>query len=108
MLSEQVRLFLIGGGLGLFCSVLGAFIDYVLARRRGGNSDENLPGCMLLMVGALGLVGLVAVGVSFLLIGTIWPPIIVGAGVMFGFLCGFSILFVVGIFLSSRQVDFLE
>lgn len=108
MLVEQVRLFLMGGGVGLFCAVLGAFVEYVLARRRGGKEDANLPGCMLLMAGMLGIVGLAAIGISYLLIGTVWLPIVVGAGVMFGFLCGFIVLFVVGLFLSSRRVDFLE
>lgn len=99
---------MIGGGCGLFCALLGAFVDYVLVRRRGSDADGVLPGCMLLMVGLLGFGGIAAISISFLLSGVVLPAIIVGVGVMFGFLCGFSLLFVMGLFLSSRQVDLLE
>ena len=99
---------MIGGGCGLFCALLGAFVDYVLMRRREEDSDENLPGCMVIMVGMLGLVGLSVIAISFLLSGTVLPAIVVGAGVLVGFFCGFLVLFSIGVFLSSRQVDFLE
>lgn len=108
MLSENGRLFVMGGGFGLFCAVVGALVDYVLARRRGNDEREGLPGCMLLMAGGLGIAGCAAIGMTFLVLGSVWPAVVVGAGVGFGFFCGFTILFLMAVFLSSRQVDFLE
>ena len=99
---------MIGGGCGLFCAFLGAFVDYVLMRKREEDADGNLPGCMMIMVGMLGLAGVSVIGISFLLSGTVLPAIVVVAGVLVGFFSGFLVLFSVGVFLSSRQVDFLE
>jgi protein-S-isoprenylcysteine O-methyltransferase Ste14 len=108
-LNENMYYFLLGGGFGLFCAIVGALVDFLLMRRRGDDDTENpLPGCMLLMIGALGLMGLLSIGVSFLITGTIWSAIIVGTGVMLGFLIGFIILFLAAVFLFDRQVDLME
>lgn len=98
MQNELGHLFIIGGGIGLFCAILGAFVEYMLVFKGPGKEERNLPGCMLLMAGALSLVGIVAIGIAFLVFGTVWPAVVVGLGVGFGFLCGFTTLFLVAIF----------
>ena len=101
-MNENAYYFLLGGGFGLFCAIVGALVDFLLMRRRGDNDTENpLPSCMLLMIGALGMMGLLALGVSFLITGTIWSAIIVGAGVLLGFLIGFIVLFLAAVCLSN-------
>lgn len=109
-MSDQVHLFMMGGGCGLFFAVVGAFTEYFLTRRheRKGHEDQFLPSCLMLSAGVLGLFGLVVIGISFLLTGSIWPAIIFGGGVIFGFFFGFAVLFVAVFLLSSRSVDFLE
>ena len=108
MLGEAGRLFVIGGSFGLFCAVLGAFVDYRLMRRRKGDKGERFPGCLLMMAVGLGIIGLFAMGVSFLLNGTIFPSFVVGAGVAVGFSCGFGVLLATSLFISRRRSDFLE
>jgi hypothetical protein len=107
-MNDYFRLFLMGGGFGLICAVVGAMIDYLLMRRQGEDEEFVLPGCMLLMIGALGLLGLVAIGVAFMTTGTIWPAVSTGVGVLLGFLAGFTIIFLTAIFFSDRKVDSLE
>jgi protein-S-isoprenylcysteine O-methyltransferase Ste14 len=108
LLGEAGRLFVIGGSFGLFCAVLGAFVDYLLMRRRSRDENGRFPGCILLMAGGLSIVGLLVIGVSFLLTGTIFPSLIVGAGVIVGFSCGFGVLLATSLLISSRRSDFLE
>lgn len=109
LLNENMQLLLIGVGIGLVSAVLGAVVDYFLSRRRRGEEDEaHLPGCMLLITGALGFVGLVALAASFLFYQTVWPAVWVGVGVMTGFFVGFSLLFLGAIWLAGRQSEAAE
>lgn len=107
MLSENLNLFMIGLGIGLVCAVVGALVDFMMARRRGAE-ENHLPGCMLLMTGALGFVGVVMLGVSYLFYQTFLPAFWVGAGVMTGFFLGFTVLFFAALLISSRKGDLLE
>lgn len=107
MLSENLNLLLIGAGIGLVCAVLGALVDLIVSRRRI-TEENHLPGCMLLMTGALGFVGVVMLGVSFLFYQTFLPAFWVGLGVMAGFFLGFTVLFFAAVLISSRKGDLLE
>lgn len=109
MLDENIQLLLIGAGIGLVCAIFGAAIDYVVTRGRRAEDDETrLPGCMLLMTGALGFMGLVTLSVSFVFYLTIWPAVWIGAGVMLGFFIGFSVLFLISVFIASRRSNGVE
>ena len=108
MLDQYAHHFIMGGGIGLMCAVFGAFVDYLLMRKRNREQDNYLPSCFLLMTGGLGIAGLVAIGIAFLFRGTIWPAIILGAGVLMGFFFGFAVIFLAALFVSNRRVDFLD
>jgi hypothetical protein len=107
LLSENLNMFMIGGGIGLVCAGLGAFVDFMVSRRRGAE-ENHLPGCMLLMTGALGFVGVVMLGVSYLFYQTFSPAFWMGVGVMAGFFLGFTFLFFAALLISSRKGDLLE
>lgn len=89
-LDTTRELFLFGGAIGLASAMLGAFIDYRLARRRG--DDDALPGCIFMVTGALGFVGFVVLVISIFIEGSLRRPLITGGGVMAGFLLGFVLM----------------
>lgn len=89
----DIHPFLLGSGVGLICSVIGAIVDFRRTRARRGRSDEagGLPGCMLMMTGALGFTGVVALLIS-LFTGQLRRALWLGAGVGSGFVGGFLLL----------------
>jgi hypothetical protein len=88
----EVHPFLLGSGVGLFCSVIGAVVDYLRGRRRPAAAEDSaLPGCMMLMTGGLGFTGLVALVIS-MFTGQVRRALWLGAGVGGGFLAGFLCL----------------
>ena len=93
--------FFIGVGIGLTSAIVGAIVEYLIVRRRGDQQVERLPGCMLLVSGALGGAGLIAIGVSLVTSGQVVRMLITGLGVGIGFFGGF-ILMMVGWFVLNR------
>ncbi len=93
--------FFIGVGIGLISAIVGAIVEYLIVRRRGNQQAERLPGCMLLVSGALGGVGLVAIGISLITSGEVVRMLITGLGVGVGFFGGF-VLMMVGWFIFNR------
>lgn len=93
--------FFIGVAIGFTSAILGAIVEYLIVRRKRDQQTERLPGCMLLVSGALGGVGLVAIGFSLITSGQVVRILITGLGVGVGFFSGF-ILMMVGWFILNR------
>ncbi|MCA9956943.1 MAG: hypothetical protein KC434_19570 [Anaerolineales bacterium] len=93
--------FFIGVGIGLTSAIVGAIVEYLIVRRRGDQQTERLPGCMLLVSGALGGIGMVAIGISLITSGEVVRMLITGLGVGVGFFGGF-ILMMIGWFILNR------
>jgi len=92
-LQTDGRLFFIGIGIGIAIALIGGAVDYWLSRtQRNPRRSNHLPGCIMYVAGALGLVGLLAIIISLILIGSVLPAIILGAGVLLGFYSGFALL----------------
>lgn len=101
-LSGDTTLFRLGLQAGLALSLIGAVIEYLLARRRTQSGfSRQLPGCLLYMAGGLALLGAIALLVSFILNGSIGPALFLGAGVLGGFYLGFALLFLGYLLLKS-------
>ncbi|GJM43005.1 MAG: hypothetical protein DHS20C20_32870 [Ardenticatenaceae bacterium] len=90
----NLQAFLIGLAIGLVSSVVGAVVEFLIVRKRGDESEETerLPGCMLLVSGGLGGVGLLAIGFSLLTSGEVVRMLITGLGVGVGFFGGFVVM----------------
>ena len=95
--------FLIGLAIGLASAVIGAVVEYLIVQQRGDKAEdtERLPGCMLLVSGGLGGVGMLAIGFSLLTSGEVVRMLITGLGVGSGFFGGF-ILMMLGWFVLNR------
>ncbi|WP_420641569.1 hypothetical protein [Candidatus Leptofilum sp.] len=93
----NLQAFLIGLAIGLVSSVIGAVVEYLIVRQRGNTTEETerLPGCMLLISGGLGGVGLLAIGFSLLTSGEVVRMLITGVGVGVGFFGGFVIMMLI-------------
>lgn len=100
-MSQAETLFLMGLIVGFMAALTGAFLDYRISLRRVDTENPRLPGCLLLEIGALGLIGVFTTVMSFLLRGGVMPPLITGAGVVSGFFAGF-VLLVVGWLMLER------
>ena len=82
--------------IGLVIAGGGGLLEYWLhLRPEAVNRRLRVPGCMLYTAGTLALAGIAAVVVSWLAVGTIRAPLILGAGVLSGFYSGFIVLFAV-------------
>lgn len=99
----NLQSFLIGLAIGLVSAIVGAVVEYLIVRQRGDSSQETerLPGCMLLVSGGLGGVGLLAIGFSLLTSGEVVRMLITGLGVGVGFFGGF-LLMMMAWFLANR------
>lgn len=93
--------FLIGSGVGLFSAVLGGVLEFLIsARREVGNG--RLPGCMLLVTGALGFAGVVVTLISWLFGHDLGRPLTAGLGVGLGFFGGFVLLLIFWLLFFGR------
>lgn len=99
----NLQSFLIGLAVGLASAVIGAIVEYIIVQRRGDKAEETerLPGCMLLVSGGLGGVGMLVIGFSLLTSGEVVRMLITGLGVGVGFFGGF-ILMMLGWFVLNR------
>ena len=90
----NLQAFLIGLAIGLVSSIIGAVVEFLIVRQRGSTNEETerLPGCMLLVSGGLGGVGLLAIGFSLLTSGEVVRMLITGLGVGTGFFGGFVVM----------------
>ena len=97
----NLQSFFVGLAIGLVSAVIGAIVEYLIVRQRGDREVERLPGCMLLVSGALGGVGLLAIGFSLITSGEVVRMLITGLGVGVGFFGGL-VLMMLGWFLFNR------
>lgn len=98
-MQTVISLLLVGFGIGISIAVIGGAVDYWLSGRKNNpHQSKPFPGCLLFIAGAFGLIGLVALIISFILEGSIGPAIILGAGVLGGFYAGFTLLMLLYLF----------
>ncbi len=83
---------LIGITVGFASAIIGAFVDYLVSRRRENRREARLPGCMFLVTGGLGFVGTIVIVASYFLTGWIRPALMAGIGVLGGFSLTFMAL----------------
>jgi hypothetical protein len=88
----DLEAFFIGGGIGLASAIIGALIDYRVTRRRDPNAEKRTPGCIFLVPGALGLLGLLVITASLLMSGEVARVLVAGLGVGVGFFLGFVLM----------------
>lgn len=89
----NLQAFLIGLALGFVSAVIGAVVEYLIVRRSESTEEgERLPGCMLLISGGLGGVGMLAIAFSLLATGEVVRMLITGLGVTLGFVAGFMVM----------------
>ncbi|MCP5094566.1 MAG: hypothetical protein GY943_03315 [Chloroflexi bacterium] len=97
---------LIGAGVGLISAIIGAIIDYrFISRNRKEQAElENgrLPGCIFLVSGSLGFLGIVVIFLSFL-VESVKRALIAGLGVGLGFFVGFVIMMLVWFFTQRKK-----
>lgn len=96
--------FWLGSIVGLACAAIGAAVEHQRVRaRRGREDDENtLPGCMIMMVGALGFMGVIALLIS-LFTGEMRRAVLLGLGIGAGFMFGFMLLAGMWLLLARKQ-----
>lgn len=86
----------------MVAAIIGASVDFLIARKRKRDWQSNgPPGCLLIVAGGLGLTGLGVTIVSWLLTQSIRLAVVTGSGVLSGFFIGFAILFVGSVLLSN-------
>lgn len=76
--------------MGATSAIIGAILDFLLAQRRHPDANR-LPGCMILLSGALGVAGIVSL-LAGLLLGVFGRALLMGVGVSSGFLLGFLVM----------------
>ena len=89
---NQYSYFLTGAGLGVSTAVIGALIDWMRMRRLPDPNNGRLPGCLMLVMGALGFLGVVMIIATWILSGSPRIAIWAGVGVIAGFFLAFAFL----------------
>jgi hypothetical protein len=100
----NLQSFFIGLAIGLASAIIGAITEYLIVRQRGDREAERLPGCMLLVSGGLGGIGLLVIGFSLITSGEVVRMLITGLGVGTGFFGGF-VLMMLAWFLLNRSPE---
>ncbi|MCA9928867.1 MAG: hypothetical protein KC419_10335 [Anaerolineales bacterium] len=98
---------LLGGMIGLASAVIGAIIDYrILQRRRAQETEESSgpPGCIFIVSGTLGLLGLCVIAVS-LVVQSLGRALVAGLGVMLGFFGGFLLMLLLWMLLQRGKSE---
>jgi drug/metabolite transporter (DMT)-like permease len=94
--------FMIGIGVGLLSAILGGVLEFSISQRRA-EGNGRLPGCMLLVTGALGFVGVMVTLVSWLFDHNLSRPLTTGLGVGIGFFGGFVLLMITWLLFFGRN-----
>lgn len=102
-LSQETSYLLIGAFIGFSSSGIGALVDFLIARRNRNQDKEKLPGCILLVTGSLGFLGLLVTVTSFFLSGGLQLALLSGLGVLGGFTITFMILTLGWLLLADRS-----
>lgn len=97
----NLQSFFIGAAIGLASAIIGGLVEYLIVRQRQNPETERLPGCMLLVSGGLGGVGMLVIGFSLITSGEVVRMLITGLGVGAGFFSGF-VLMMLGWFVINR------
>ena len=105
LLNSNTTYLLIGVVVGCASSLIGAVVDYLIARRLKSDNKRRLPGCMLLTTGGLGLVGLMVAILSLIFTQSLLPAIFAGLGVLLGFSATFLLLAFPWILLTNRRTQ---
>jgi len=98
----ELDAFLIGVVIGITSSICGALIDYLRLCRLDDPEQSGAPGCIYLVSGGLGFLGLVVIIISFI-IQSVGRAITAGIGVLFGFIISFLLLMVLWFFLQRNN-----
>ncbi len=88
----NLQSFFLGLAIGLASAIIGAIVEYLIVRQQGERESERLPGCMLLVSGALGGIGILAIGFSLITSGEVVRMLVTGLGVGVGFFGGFVVM----------------
>jgi len=95
MTADQLQLqLLIGGAVGLVSAIIAGFYQYRIARNGNETRTRGLPGCLMLVAGWLGLVGLLVAAVSLAFTGKLTLAVVSGLGVLAGFFAGSASMFI--------------
>lgn len=105
LLDSNTTYLLIGAAVGGASSLIGAIVDYLIARRRGKDETRRLPGCMLLTTGGLGFAGLIVAILSLFFTHSLRPVIFAGFGVLLGFSAAFFLLALPWTILTYRRTQ---
>ena len=101
----NLQSFFLGLAIGLASAIIGAIVEYLIVRQRGDREPERLPGCMLLVSGGLGGVGLLVIGFSLITSGEVVRMLITGLGVETGFFGGFVLMMIAWFLLNRPAKD---
>lgn len=94
--------FPLGMMIGILGSILGAGIDFIYSR--GNRRTSPISGFLLLSAGVLNtLIGAAAILISILVTGSVRTALILGLGVLTGFVLGFLTIALLTIFLSKDE-----
>lgn len=94
--------FPLGMMIGILGSILGAGIDFIYSR--GNRRTTPISGFLLLSAGVLNtLIGAAAILISILVTGSVRTALILGLGVLTGFVLGFLTIALLTIFLSKDE-----
>ncbi len=96
--------FLVGLTIGFTSSAIGAIVDYRVMQRKDTAEESHTPGCMLIMSGILGWVGIIVVGIS-LFLQSFNRALIVGTGVLLGFFAGFLVMLALWFILRRNKPE---
>lgn len=98
----ELDAFLIGAIIGTTSSICGALIDYFRLRDSKGEEASGVPGCIFLVSGGLGLLGIIVIVISFIaqnLGRSLWA----GLGVLVGFTISFIVLVILWFFVQKNK-----
>jgi hypothetical protein len=94
--------FPLGMVIGILGSILGAGIDFIYSR--GNRRTTPISGFLLLSAGVLNtLIGAAAILISILVTGSVRTALVLGLGVLAGFVLGFLTIALLTIFLSKDE-----
>ena len=97
----ELDAFFIGFVIGASSSFCGAVIDYFRSRNKE-KEKSDLPGCIYLVSGGLGLLGFIVIVISFIL-KSVGRALSAGLGVLVGFTISFILLMILWVFIQRNS-----